>query len=162
MLGAVSDSSVYLGASGSIANRLALRESDGPRTVCSVDGLMLFHVDDCTTQDCPNPRIKCQIDSIEKPRYPLSGCCGIDDRKYNCFIPELGAGPKDSDYQIDLIINQILRENRGQRVLMIVADCGPLIRNRALAYALPSLLVVRWPDIGSNHSPEFICQQHPP
>ena len=89
----------------------------------------------------PQALVSCKVDSIEKPRYPLSGACGIDDRKFNCFIPCLGAGAKDSAYQIDLILLQILRANRGQRVLCIVADCGPLTRNRALAYGLPAFLV---------------------
>ena len=56
-------------------------------------------------------------------------------------MPDLGAGSKDASFQIELIVHHILLRNDGERVLFLVADCGPLIRNGVIAIELEQALL---------------------
>lgn len=70
------------------------------------DGLQIFHIDDMTTQDVPNTRVKTMIDGIEAPRFPFSGTAELASKLFTAWIPELGKHCNDSGvlYSVDSVV----------------------------------------------------------
>ena len=103
--------------------------------------IQIFHIDDMTTQDGPNPRVENKVAGLEKLRIPKSGTANIANGHFTGWVPGQGPGPKDTDYQLELITQEIMTRNRGERVLIWVGDCCGLIRNRAVATCFTALLI---------------------
>lgn len=110
---------------------------------CTRDCVQMMHVDDMTAVNEPSvPREAQQA----RARYirNVNGQYDLVRDIMVSYLPELGAGSKDSSAVMDEIITNILEHNRGEKVLVLLFDCGPLNYSPVVAMALGQLLV----DIG--------------
>jgi hypothetical protein len=106
----------------------------------SRDLIYMLHVDDMTALNEPHVPRQAQ-EGLEKFRRNVNGQYDLVRDILVSYLPELGAGSKDSSGVIDEILLNLLEHTNGERVLVLVFDCGPLNYRPQIAMALAQALV---------------------
>lgn len=64
--------------------------------------------------------------------WPGAGACGDHGcsacnfaENFSCYSLDLGAAHADANYEIDIIVAELMLRYQGERTLWIVSDCGP-------------------------------------
>ena len=108
----------------------------------TVPGVRLFHIDDKSAAELPNPKKACVGDDRGLFTVQINGQHdAITDVQINYLSH--GAGSKDADKLIDEIIANIAEQLQGEMVVVLVFDNCAVGKNAEISTKLPQLIVDR-------------------